>query len=76
LISEEASAAAIKALELAAMQGEQWAILAIADRVSPKLKAITPPDSLDGELLRAKIKEMAELAAEVAELRKLVEAQN
>lgn len=51
---------ALKQVTAAVASGESWAIQLVINRTHPQLKAITPVDSLDGELLQAKIKEVAE----------------
>jgi hypothetical protein len=48
-------------LALAVKKGEPWALQEVLKRISPALKAITPVDSLDGEMLTMKIKEIQEL---------------
>lgn len=40
----------------------------VFDRIFPKLKPITPMDSLDAEYLQAKIKQVAELEERIAAL--------
>lgn len=67
-ISEALQKDAITKLEAAVLQGKPWAIQAVIDRTMPKLKAITPTDSLDGEMLAAKIKEVAEFEARLLAL--------
>jgi hypothetical protein len=59
-ISSTIAAEAMAQLEKAVFSGESWAINEVLKRLSPTLKPITPEDSLDGEMLAAKIKEVAE----------------
>ena len=51
---------ALEQLTAAVTQGESWAVQLVIARSFPQLKAITPVDSLDGQLLQAKIKEVSE----------------
>ena len=60
LINEALQETAFAKLSDAVNAGEAWAIQAVLDRTTPKLKQITPDNSLDGEYLAAKIKEVAE----------------
>jgi len=68
LIDEATQEKAKSQLQDAVEAGEQWAILAVLDRIMPKLKPITPTGSLDGDLLAAKIKEVAEFEERLAAL--------
>lgn len=52
---------ALRHFDLAVDQGEQWAIQAVIERQFPKLKAITPHNSLDAKLIEARIFELTEL---------------
>lgn len=61
LISDQLHDDALKQLTQAISKGESWAITAILDRTMPKLKNITPNDSLDGEMLRAQITALTEI---------------
>ncbi len=58
--SETLTASALEQLTAAVDSGESWAIQLVIGRTHPALKPITPVDSLDGDLLAAKIKEVAE----------------
>ncbi|WP_417879539.1 DUF5681 domain-containing protein [Vibrio sp.] len=58
--SEKITQEAVRQLEAALLSGEQWAVQEILKRTHPALKAITSDDSLDGEMLRMKIKEISE----------------
>ncbi|ORT50711.1 hypothetical protein ST37_08305 [Vibrio sp. qd031] len=60
-ISEKVQSKAVKRLEDAVEEGEQWAIIEVLKRVAPPLKPITAPDSLDADMLRARIFELVEL---------------
>lgn len=51
---------ALNQLTEAVNTGESWAITLVMSRTHPALKPITPKDSLDGEMLAAKIKEVTE----------------
>lgn len=68
LINESLQKEAMAKLSDAVSSGEAWAIQAVLDRTMPKLKQITPDNSLDGEYLAAKIKEVAEFEARLAAL--------
>lgn len=59
---------ALEQLEIAVDAGESYAITLVLDRVMPKLKPITPEDSLDGEMLKAKIAEFNELNERITAL--------
>ena len=58
--SDSMTKTALAQLSEAVTQGESWAITLVVSRTHPALKTITPKDSLEGELLAAKIKEVAE----------------
>jgi len=60
----------------AVTSGESWAISAVLDRVSPKLKPSTAEDSLDGEVLMIKIKEATELLERLEVLEGLMKHDN
>jgi hypothetical protein len=60
-VNEELAQKTIEKLTEAVRSGESWAIQAVLDRVAPKLKAITPENSLDGEYLQLKALEIREL---------------
>jgi hypothetical protein len=59
--SQELAEQALEQLTLAVNQGESWAIQEVLKRISPTLKPITPEESLDGDMLMMKIKEIQEL---------------
>ena len=59
--SKELTEQTLEQLTLAVNQGESWAIQEVLKRISPTLKPITPVDSLDGDMLMLKIKEISEL---------------
>lgn len=67
-ISEPLQKAALNELEKAVLCGEAWAVQSVIDRIAPKLKAITPENSLDAEMLSAKIRELTELEERIAKL--------
>ncbi|MDV5280135.1 MULTISPECIES: hypothetical protein [Enterobacteriaceae] len=52
---------AMAKLAVAVGAGEPWAIQAVLDRHMPKLKAVTPEDSLDARVLEARIFELVEM---------------
>ena len=54
------TARALEKLTEAVEAGESWACQEVLKRVYPALKPITPHNSLDGELLSEKIKEIRE----------------
>jgi hypothetical protein len=58
--SQELAEQALEQLTLAVNQGESWAIQEVLKRTSPILKPITPEESLDGDMLVLKIKEISE----------------
>jgi len=58
--TKELTDTAMTKLTEAVSEGESWALQLIFNKTHPSLKPITPTDSLDGDLLRAKIKEVAE----------------
>lgn len=51
---------ALKQLEIALDNGEQFAIDIVLKRTHPPLKPITPESSIDGEFLKLKMKEISE----------------
>ena len=69
--SDTLTAEAIRQLNLAVAQGEQWAVDTVLKRTHPPLKPITPAESLDGDYLRAKIFELSELQARIEALEAL-----
>jgi hypothetical protein len=60
-ISESLEKTTLEKLSEALDASEPWAIQAVLDRIAPKLKAITPEHSLDGEFLKLKALEIREL---------------
>jgi len=67
-ISDSLAAEALKQLENAVSKAEPWAITEVLKRLSPTLKAVTPVDSLDGEYLALKMKEISEFEARLQAL--------
>ena len=63
-MESKAQAVLLQALD----DGEQWACEAVLKRTAAPLKAITAPNSLDGQHLELKIKEITELEQRIAEL--------
>jgi hypothetical protein len=59
--SQKLAEQALEQLTLAVNQGESWAIQEVFKRTHPTLKPVTPVDSLDGDMLALKIKEISEL---------------
>jgi len=51
---------ALEKLNEALANGEQWAIETILKRTHAPLRAVTPENSLDGEFLKLKMKEISE----------------
>lgn len=66
--SNELTATALAQLEIAVEQGEQWAVETILKRTHAPLKAITPVNSLDGEFLTLKMRELNEFEARLVAL--------
>jgi len=64
---------AMAKLAVAVGAGESWAIQSVLDRYMPKLKPVTPDDSLDAEALRARINDLVLFDER---LRKIEEAHN
>jgi hypothetical protein len=58
--SKELTTQALEQLTLAVSNGEAWAVQEVFKRTHPTLKPITPTDSLDGEMLMLKMKEIEE----------------
>tara|TARA_R110002074_G_scaffold300936_1_gene472323 strand:+ start:452 stop:742 length:291 start_codon:yes stop_codon:yes gene_type:complete len=58
--SKELTTQALEQLTLAVNNGEAWAVQEVFKRTHPTLKPITPTDSLDGEMLMLKMKEIEE----------------
>ena len=69
--SDRMTADAIKKLDEALEQSEQWAIECVLKRTHPALRPVTPTESLDGDYLRAKIFEISELQARIEALEAL-----
>lgn len=57
---ETTIASALDAVKEGIAAGESWAVQIVFDRIAPKMRSITPVDSLDGKLLELKIKELDE----------------
>ncbi|MEZ9130387.1 DUF5681 domain-containing protein [Vibrio breoganii] len=72
-IDESTKADAKSQLAEAVKSGEEWAIKVVIERCAPKLKPVTPEDSLDGQMLKLKILEITEIAERLAELEKIVD---
>ena len=53
--SDDITAEALVQLGKALSEGSPWAIQEVLKRTHPTLKAITPSDSIDGELLALKV---------------------
>lgn len=70
--SDSMTSTALKQLEIALNEGEQWAVETILKRTHAPLKAITPENSLDAEFLKLKMKEISEFEERI----KLLEQQN
>jgi len=66
--SDTMTKVALEKLNLALNEGEQWAVETVLKRTHPQLKAITPRDSIDGEYLTLKMKEIAEFEQRLAVL--------
>ena len=73
--SDVMTATALEKLESALSEGESWAIQLIINRTHPALKAITPRDSLDGEFLKLKMKEISEFEERIQALESLTDAE-
>jgi hypothetical protein len=58
--SKELTEQALEQLTVAVNQCESWAIQEVLKRTHPALKPITPEDSLDGDMLALKMKEISE----------------
>ena len=67
-ITDSLAAEALRQLESAVCSAEPWAITEVLKRLSPTLKAITPLDSLDGEFLTLKMRELNEFEARLVAL--------
>ncbi|MDC0611156.1 hypothetical protein OAP63_10480 [Vibrio sp.] len=61
VFSEDLTKEALRQLETALLSGEPWAVQEVIKRTHPALKPVTDENSLDGELLRARIFEISEL---------------
>lgn len=69
-ISQSMTDKAMAALDAALEMNEPWAIQEVIKRTHPTLKAVTPNESLDGELLLMKIKEINEFEQRLIALEK------
>lgn len=67
---------AVDQLEAKVLGGDLQAILWILNRKYPALKPITSTDSLDGEMLQARIFEVTELEERLLELERLADERN
>jgi len=67
-ITDSLAAEALRQLENAVCSAEPWAITEVLKRLSPTLKAITPLDSLDGQFLTLKMKEISEFESRLQAL--------
>ena len=65
-----------KKLHEAVKNGDSWAISAVLDRVSPKLKPSTAEDTLDADVLMIKIREATELLERLEALEELMTHDN
>lgn len=68
LIDENTQEEAKRQLSNAVEAGEQWAVMAIIDRIAPKLKPVTDRDSLDGQYLELKMKQISEFEERILAL--------
>lgn len=68
LISEGTKKEAARQLSDAVEAGEAWAVKLVLETVMPKLKPVTPRDSLDGEYIELKMKELHEFEERIAAL--------
>lgn len=59
---------AMAKLAVAVGSGEPWAVQAVIDRWMPKLKPVTPEDSIDARVLEARIFELVEMEQRIATL--------
>lgn len=59
---------AMAKLAVAVGSGEPWAVQAVIDRWMPKLKPVTPEDSIDARVLEARIFELVEMEQRIAAL--------
>jgi hypothetical protein len=66
---EEAKIQLSRAIEA----GESWAVMAVIDRIAPKLKPATDPNSIDGQYITLKMKEISELEERIKALEELAE---
>ena len=73
-LPSELTTDAITALAEAVAGGDVQAIRLVLDRTVPSLKAVTVADSLDGQLLALKIKELAEFEQRLAAIEQQVGA--
>ena len=65
---------ALEQLEIALNEGEQWAIETVLKRTHAPLKAVTPDNSLDGEFLKLKMKEISEFEQRIIALESLTDS--
>lgn len=66
----ELTAEALLQLEKSVKAGKSWAVQFVVEQAYPRFKPITDPNSLDGQLIRAKIFEVQELQQRLDELDK------
>ena len=66
--SDAMTSTALEQLEIALNNGEQWAVDTVLKRTHAPLKAVTPDNSLDGEFIKLKMKEISEFEQRIAAL--------
>jgi hypothetical protein len=71
LIDESTQEEAKIQLSNAIREGQSWAVMAVLDRIAPKLKPATDPNSLDGQYIELKMKEISELEERIKKLEEL-----
>lgn len=74
-ITKEMSEKALQKLDDALNNGETWAIQEVVKRTHPALKPITPSNSLDGQMLTMKIKEIEEFEQRLLALENQIDGQ-
>ncbi|MCG9632265.1 hypothetical protein [Vibrio sp. Isolate30] len=68
ILDENTISDAKRQLSEAVKAGEQWAIVEVLKRIAPPLKPVTDADSLDGQYLELKMKEISEFEQRILAL--------
>ena len=71
ILDENTISEAKRQLNEAVKAGDQWAIVEVLKRIAPPLRPVTDRDSLDGQYLELKMKEISEFEERIKQLEDL-----